>query len=561
MLAQVRARLTFRRILALVLLLAVLATLTIAAVRSDHGATPQGAETSPGRTGQPVTLKTIPAGTNEIVVGTVVSWPGKPDSLDVSERGGLTPLGIAAIIKQASDANLKSTVIHQATLELLGESNNRFLAIPVSVASVDPIAAMDLYGPTVAQALSQGKVVVGERSARLRKAQVGTKFLLAGFTDPLLEVPAEVGAIVPDEQAAGAEMVIAPSVATLLGLQRPQRVAVWGEAVQKNAKEFDRSFGRKYVRKSWTPGSLDSVLSTIEVKETFGEFAMVRRSGSRNGDIEIDPAWQQRNIVRVELPIVGTINCNKKLEEPLREAFQELYDAGIAALIDLDDTRRAGGCFNSREIRTTSGRTGRNLSRHSWGIAIDLNPSASPYGADPQVDARLVDVMRRHGFAWGGTWPFPDGMHFEFIGEPRITGKKLPRGTSTTTSTTSTSTTSTTTTSTTTTSSPSTTSTSTSPTTSTPSTTSTTTVPTPTSVPSTPRPSRADPDAVPVAPPVTSAPLPTEVPVLSTVPPTTLPPATLPPTPTTIPVATLVPPPGGSVPGPPATPGVPPPIA
>jgi len=30
------------------------------------------------------------------------------------------------------------------------------------------------------------------------------------------------------------------------------------------------------------------------------------------------------------------------------------------------------------------------------------------------MDPRIVDAFRRHGFAWGGTWARPDGMHFEW---------------------------------------------------------------------------------------------------------------------------------------------------
>jgi hypothetical protein len=30
------------------------------------------------------------------------------------------------------------------------------------------------------------------------------------------------------------------------------------------------------------------------------------------------------------------------------------------------------------------------------------------------MDPRIVDIFRRWGFAWGGTWVRPDGMHFEY---------------------------------------------------------------------------------------------------------------------------------------------------
>ena len=57
-------------------------------------------------------------------------------------------------------------------------------------------------------------------------------------------------------------------------------------------------------------------------------------------------------------------------------------------------------------------------SLHAWGLAVDLNASRNPQGSPPHQDLRLVHVMERHGFSWGGRWPtVPDGMHFEFHGD------------------------------------------------------------------------------------------------------------------------------------------------
>jgi D-alanyl-D-alanine carboxypeptidase len=427
-------------------------------------------------------LRTVPAATNEITAGEVVTWPGRPRSLDVTVKGGLTSESIESIEAEALTLGLDTAVLHQATMELvtspLTSTSSDGFVTPVSVASLGTYEAGEIFGPVVAAALIDRKAVIGKRSARLQSLEVGDEITLVGFADPLLEVPLSIGAIVEDEQAAGAEILIAEPSAVFLGLIRPSKVIVWGETIDEAASRFVESFGDKYVRRSWTPPSIDSVLSTSEIKELFGSFRTRRRTVRSNGDIEIDPIWLAKNIVEVDLPIVGKVNCHRTLAESLGKALGELERAGISSVIDLADTRRAGGCFNSREIRATSGRSGRNLSRHSWGAAIDLNPSASPYGAEPNVDARVVDVFRRQGFAWGGTWAFPDGMHFEFIGNPRIKGLELPRGTSTTTTsttTTSTTTTSTTTTSTTTTSTTTTSTTTTSTTTTSTSTTSTTT--------------------------------------------------------------------------------------
>jgi hypothetical protein len=35
------------------------------------------------------------------------------------------------------------------------------------------------------------------------------------------------------------------------------------------------------------------------------------------------------------------------------------------------------------------------------------------------MDCRVVVIFRKHGFAWGGNFATPDGMHFEWVGEDR----------------------------------------------------------------------------------------------------------------------------------------------
>ena len=52
---------------------------------------------------------------------------------------------------------------------------------------------------------------------------------------------------------------------------------------------------------------------------------------------------------------------------------------------------------------------------------MDLNARANPFGGRSRQDRRLIRIMERHGFSWGGDFPTtPDPMHFEFRG--RATG-------------------------------------------------------------------------------------------------------------------------------------------
>ncbi len=94
----------------------------------------------------------------------------------------------------------------------------------------------------------------------------------------------------------------------------------------------------------------------------------------------------------------------------LTGALREIEERGLAHLLDPDDT---AGCHEPRVIAGDD-----TLSRHAWGAAIDVNASTNAFGAEPQLDRRIVEIMREHGFTWGGDWMVPDGMHFEWYGDP-----------------------------------------------------------------------------------------------------------------------------------------------
>ena len=382
----------------------------------------------------------------------VDSRVGRAKSITLTGPRGLRRDLLVAARIAAGRFGTPNTVIDQATLELVGvERGRRILqitkfpfSIPLSTLSLGPVAAGSLFGATTASAIRNDEAVLSKTSARLRKARVGDVLVLRHWDRPKTLVRFRVGAVVDDADAGNAEAVISRVSAQLLGFSRPSRLAAWGD-IAKVDKAWTKLVPESYLRRSATPPTLDSVLSQAELKLTYGEFT-VRRD---RGRLESDPAWVKANVVRHTYPIIGPVACHRSMVAPLERVMTELVAAGLADLIDVRDTKRSGGCFSAREIRTTTGTSGRNLSRHAWAAAIDINPSANPFGAKPNMDARLIYVFRRNGFAWGGTWSIPDGMHFELVGPPRIVGGVLPSST-TTTSTTTTSTTSTSTTSTTT---------------------------------------------------------------------------------------------------------------
>lgn len=144
----------------------------------------------------------------------------------------------------------------------------------------------------------------------------------------------------------------------------------------------------------------------------------------------------------------GELICHKYIAWDLLEIFEELYRSGYQfeeiSLIDAydgDDTlsmeHNNTSCFNYRVVDGTD-----HLSKHAYGLAIDINPFYNPYviynkdgsgetyisprGSEVYAD-RTKDfpykidendlcyrLFTEHGFTWGGNWnSSKDYQHFE----------------------------------------------------------------------------------------------------------------------------------------------------
>ena len=151
----------------------------------------------------------------------------------------------------------------------------------------------------------------------------------------------------------------------------------------------------------------DAVLPQALLKETFGEFAYRPLTGR---DLDQEPAWQADNIVAATVPLLGRVRCHRSVIASLRGALRDLQQAGLEHLVDPDQYQ---GCWNPRLINQ-----GGALSRHAWGVAVDLNAETNPTGIGSGQDPRLIETMERWGFTWGGFWLIPDPMHFEYLRPP-----------------------------------------------------------------------------------------------------------------------------------------------
>jgi hypothetical protein len=245
--------------------------------------------------------------------------------------------------------------------------------------------------------------VVGARPAGLRRIGVGgTLTLDGGATLTVVGVAA-------DEAVAGAEAVVDLGTGAGLGIDVDRYLLARHRGPSAPLEAAIHSLTPAAVKtraQGETPflRHADAVLPQALIKARFGEFAY---QGS-SGPVTIDPAWVARNIVTVDLPVLGRTTCHRSLVPALRGALEDLVAANLDHLVASFE-----GCFNPRTIAGST-----QLSRHAWGAAVDVNFSVHPTGTSTAQDPRLVDVFARWGFGSGDAWLVPDSGHFEYIAPP-----------------------------------------------------------------------------------------------------------------------------------------------
>ena len=112
---------------------------------------------------------------------------------------------------------------------------------------------------------------------------------------------------------------------------------------------------------------------------------------------------------------VKTMRCHKLVAENFTNVFTELLEVyGLPKIKELG-IDLFGGCFNFRAMRG-----GSDYSRHSWGIAIDLDPERNqlktPYSKSnfsKKEYSELHRIFKKNGFVNLGVEKGYDAMHFE----------------------------------------------------------------------------------------------------------------------------------------------------
>jgi hypothetical protein len=305
------------------------------------------------------------------------------------------------------------TPIHAAP----GPLGSWYFPTSVTALPLDSIAAA--MGRDVSKIISAGQVVMGETSASLSGAQAGDVLHLIAANGSTVQFV--VGRVAPDAEVGGTEVVMSTAQADSLGAVLPTSVLIYGQFNRDtlNASLAARGIGvdpKIRVRRSWDPYDPDGTIGLARTKKLLGEFAY---NVTDSGSVLVDETWRAAFVPGRELYPTG-INaaCNKSIKADLTAALQAVVDAGLAGAIDVGNANSFGGCFGPRFSRIVGPQLG-SLSRHTWAQALDTNTVANCQGCVPQMDCRVVRIFRAHNFAWGGNFLNPDGMHFEWVGEPR----------------------------------------------------------------------------------------------------------------------------------------------
>jgi hypothetical protein len=370
------------------------------------GAEPAAPTTAPPAAGGMATLPTRAATVPADRV--LLAWTPRRLPADLAGRLRRAP-GVRAV-----------TVVKGGRLELAGSTDAdgravdrppKGMTIPLEAIAFDPATFIG-FVPASARAafrrLAPGEALLGATSARLRHLGPGGRLELSGGRR------LTVAGVVDDALVGAAEVAVSRAGGRSVGLTRDRYALLayrGGRAAVTAAVRRALPAGLPVRLRG--PGEApffragDAVLPQAMIKERFGEFAWRPAGG---GDLVQDPAWQAANLATRRVPILGPVRCNRVLLPALSGAMGELEQHNLAGLVD---PAAFAGCWNSRLARGGDG-----ASRHAWGAAVDLNVAGNPTGLDSAQDPRLVQIMERWGFTWGGRWLVPDPAHFEYLRPP-----------------------------------------------------------------------------------------------------------------------------------------------
>ena len=333
------------------------------------------------------------------------------DIITISQSGSLFYSVTNQILESVNNLNTNVTFIGRANvgLESTTFANNEInlttldnFLYNLSIKTIESSVLDYFYDEESAQAIRDNKIVISELTASRYELNVGDYVNLVGLNSEI--IPIEVGKVIKDSKIGWFEGVVNKELGFKLGIYRNIQAIIWDSHINENFlielhkninyRKVKLTFRENRVNKNW-------VLPTALVKEMFGDFQIKERDGVW---ITTEPEWREENIQNKRMPILGITRCHRLMWEPLEGALNQILEEGLEEYLSIEEWRSSGGCYAPRRINRFD--AGGSISRHAWGIAIDINTKSS-------YPPRVVEIFNDWGFAWGGTWTSPDEMHFE----------------------------------------------------------------------------------------------------------------------------------------------------
>ena len=333
------------------------------------------------------------------------------DIITISQSGSLFYSVTNQILQSVNNLNTNVTFIGRANvgLESTTFANNEInlttldnFLYNLSIKTIESSVVDYFYDEESAQAIRDNKIVISELTASRYELNLGDYVNLVGLNSEI--IPIEVGKVIKDSKIGWFEGVVNKELGFKLGIYRNIQAIIWDSHINENFlielhkninyRKVKLTFRENRVNKNW-------VLPTALVKEMFGDFQIKERDGVW---ITTEPEWREENIQNKRMPILGITRCHRLMWEPLEGALNQILEEGLEEYLSIEEWRSSGGCYAPRRINRFD--AGGSISRHAWGIAIDINTKS---GYPP----RVVEIFNDWGFAWGGTWTSPDEMHFE----------------------------------------------------------------------------------------------------------------------------------------------------
>ena len=358
-----------------------------------------------------INLSSIPITNNQ---ETVLQSKNKIDNYEVitiSQSGSLFYSVTNQIIESVKNLESNVTFIGRANVglesttapneEIKISTLENFL-YSVSVKTIDSKVSNMFYDAGTADVINSGMLVVSTLTAERYQLEVGDIVNFVGLNNE--KIALEVGKITKDSTMGWFEIVVNKEVGYKLGIFRNIQAIIWDSKVSENFFiELHKNIEYRKVKFTYKKPSPNKnwVLPNALVKEMFGDFQIKERDGVW---ITTEPEWREENIQNKRMPILGITRCHRLMWEPLEGALNQILEEGLEGYLSIEEWRSSGGCYAPRRISRFD--AGGSISRHAWGIAIDINTKS---GYPP----RIVEIFNSWGFAWGGTWTSPDEMHFE----------------------------------------------------------------------------------------------------------------------------------------------------